>query len=171
MDNFISTLLYIILLIAIVLVGGISKRKKKPVPMSGGGTQKPTSSGSPVLDAILKGTGLTDVLMEKDPDFPDQENRFDEPESEPVIDEKDEEDEQPWLTGEEGVPVFNQQREQAVSEITLDESLTQNIYAHDHEKAWLESVSRPPGYLNELLKDFDARKAIIYAEIMNTKYF
>lgn len=186
MDDFISTFLYLLLMLVIVLVGGLSRKKKQRGP-AGKTAEKKTGASSAVMEALLKGTGLTDILADEETQIDEGTSPMDGqvfPES-PVAMESSEvfsenmqkETTEPGdgvndlIPGTEGAPVFEETAETLISDDRSDsEDLTSG--AHDHlHNFWDTEDSVKNSFLYELLEDFDARKAVIYTEIMTPRYF
>lgn len=190
MDNFISTFLYIVVLIVIALAGGLSRRKRKQDPVQvPPKTQSRKDPGAQILESLLKGTGLSEMeeaeqlLKEGKQEQVYAVDETEDIESEPSVlttaessssggDQVSPEDGiADLIPGEEGKSIFKETEEALISDDLLasgDQVFSEKQFANTYK---LSDDGERTGILSEILKDFDLKKAVIYSEIIHTKYF
>ena len=190
MDNFISVFLYIVVMIVIALAGGLSRRKRKQAPVQAPPKAQPRKDpGAQILESLLKGAGLSEMEEAEQPlKEGKQEQVFAVDETEDIEYEpsvstsadpsssggdqvKPEDGIADLIPGEEGNAVFQETEEALISDdlpASGDHEFSEKQFAKTYK---ISDDSERTGILSEILKDFDLKKAVIYSEIIHTKYF
>ncbi len=171
MEDSVSTIVYIIITFIILIVSIIKKRnKKKLIPKT---VSSESFESIPEEQAEAKAPkggieGFLNTLLEEQSPFSEESNSPSQSTEDFFEDFEDEQEEEKKIEAE-GVTAFAQDDPNTARiETGLMDSLAipiiDPVNAFDEE---IESGSE----LGTLIEDFDIKKAIIYSEILNPKYF
>ncbi len=174
MDDKWGTLIYLIIL-AIIGISGALRKKRKPGVKPGEAAQQKEEPS--ILEKLITGGSMADVLLQDE----ERTERAEEPEVQEITDEPvkpeqveyekmvvpegkgydwDMDTEDSLLSSEdEGVSVFRHE--------------TRTKKAYDIMEEHMGSDEEMPcmTLADEIMQDFDLRKAVIYSEILGRKYF
>ncbi len=175
MSNKYSIFIYLLVLLIIFLVGGF--KKKKPLKSVSGdekeaGTPAAEDAVSP-FGKIFTGTSLTDVLLDQKAE-PEREDLsgdyFDEPDSSEKSAEEKMDQETFLPPEEEGISAFSTGKGNADKSDTENDERARGGKDHVNSQI-LDQQEGDETFLENMVEDFDAEKAIIYSEILDRKYF
>ena len=177
MEDSVGTIFYIIIMV-IVLAASILKKKKgkvqKPATVSGTSSDEPHSkpSAGQKIESLLSGF-LKDQFPEtaQKEDFPEI---YEEEVKEPVIEKHVKPVEPIQVKHEEGQSVFAYDDPTTPKiETGIYKNLETSKYHIDHDSVhssvYEDSIEE--NEIGKIVEEFDLKKAIIYSEILNPKYF
>jgi len=174
MEDSISTILYLVITFIVLVVSVIKKRKKNIPKTVGSDSFEPIQEEDTEPKAPKKGIeSFLNTLLEEQSPFV-QENssspqNVDESfEKDEFIEEWEEKKEEIEPDTNEGITVFAQDDPNTAK---VETGLLNSMATKDMEmNSSIDKESEVPE-LRSLIEDFEVKKAIIYSEILNPKYF
>ena len=174
MEDSVSTIVYLVITF-IILIASIIKKRKKNIPKTVGSDNfEPNQEEKPVTDAPKKGIeGFLNTLLEEQSPFaqeldstpPPSDNILEETEFEEEWEEKKEEIEPETR---EGVSVFAKDDPETAK---IETGLMNSLATKNMDNLSTVSEELEISELENLIDEFEIKKAIIYSEILYPKYF